>query len=92
MYILAINCSTVSDHGLMCTWPSLSLQTLDECHVVSWSDKCTKSNMIAYVQDGVTALYIASWTGHGPIVKLLLQTEHTDISICTKVSPYILVL
>ena len=48
--------------------------------------------MIACVQDGATALYIASLKGHGPVVELLLQTEHTDISICTKVSSYILIL
>ena len=48
--------------------------------------------MIAYVQGGATALYIASQGGHGPVVKLLLQTEHADISICEKVSPYILIL
>ena len=49
----------------------------------------TKSNIIAYVQDGGTALYIASQEGHGPVVELLLQTDYTDISICKKVSPYI---
>ena len=37
------------------------------------------------VQDGETALYIASWKGHGPVVELLLQTEHTDVSISMKV-------
>ena len=44
------------------------------------------------VQDGQTALYIASWKGHGPVVEILLQTEHTDISICKKVFPYMLIL
>ena len=37
------------------------------------------------VQDGETALYIASWKGHGPVVELLLQTEHTDVNISMKV-------
>ena len=45
-----------------------------------------------HVQDGMTALYVASWKGHGPVVKLLLQTELTDISICMKVSPCILIV
>ena len=56
-----------------------ALLALDECHVVSWSDKCT------YIQDGETALYIASQEGHGPVVELLLQTEHTDVNISRKV-------
>ena len=41
--------------------------------------------MYMYVQDGETALYIASWNGHGPVVKLLLQTEHTNVNISRKV-------
>ena len=103
MYMLAlvavkfrVAISTKFDHGLMCTWSLCALQTLDKCHVVSCGDKYTQSqiNMLVYiiVQDGMTALYIASQEGHGPVVELLLQTEHTDISICKKVSPYILVL
>ena len=38
-----------------------------------------------YVQDGLTALYIASWEGHGPVVELLLQTNLTDVNISEKV-------
>ena len=38
-----------------------------------------------YVQDGQTALYIASRNGHGPVVRLLLQTEHTDVDFSQKV-------
>ena len=41
--------------------------------------------MTACVQDGQTALYIASQKGHGPVVELLLQTEHTDVNVSTKV-------
>ena len=41
--------------------------------------------MIVYIQDDRTALYIASWKGHGPVVELLLQIEHTDVSISKKV-------
>ena len=46
---------------------------------------------VACVQDGQTALYIASWKGHGPVVELLLQIEQTDVNISEKVwlSPYI---
>ena len=36
------------------------------------------------LQDGRTPLYIASWKGHGAVVKLLLQ-QHADISISKKV-------
>ena len=43
------------------------------------------TNVRVYVQDGQTALYIASRNGHGPVVKLLLQTEHTDVNISMKV-------
>ena len=38
-----------------------------------------------YIQDGETALYFASQVGHGPVVELLLQTEHTDVNISRKV-------
>ena len=38
-----------------------------------------------YVQDGLTALDIASWEGHGPVVELLLQTNLTDVNISEKV-------
>ena len=41
--------------------------------------------MILYnVQDGETPLYIASWKGHGAVVKLLLE-QHADVSICQTV-------
>ena len=33
-----------------------------------------------HVQDGATPLYIASWRGHGAVVKLLLE-QHADVSI-----------
>ena len=36
------------------------------------------------VQDGATPLHIASWKGHGTVVKLLFQ-HHADVSICMKV-------
>ena len=41
--------------------------------------------MITYVQDGETALYVAILEGHEVVVELLLQTQHTDISISQKV-------
>ena len=41
--------------------------------------------MIAYVQDGETALYIASRKRCRAVVELLLQMEHTDVDISTKV-------
>ena len=41
--------------------------------------------MIAYVQDGETALYIASSKSYRAAVELLLQMEHTDVDISTKV-------
>ena len=37
-----------------------------------------------YLQVGETPLYIASWKGHGAVVKLLLE-QHADVSICKKV-------
>ena len=37
-----------------------------------------------YIQDGETALYIASDKGHVAVVELLLQ-KHANVSICTKV-------
>ena len=37
-----------------------------------------------YIQDDRTALYIASWIGHGAVIKLLLQ-HHADVNICMKV-------
>ena len=37
-----------------------------------------------HVQDGRTALFIASWMGHGEIVQLLLQ-KHADPHISKKV-------
>ena len=42
--------------------------------------------LIQYAQDGATPLYIASWKGHGAVVKLLLQ-QHAAVSICKKVMP-----
>ena len=41
--------------------------------------------MIPCVQDGETALYIVSEKGHGTVVKVLLQMEHTDVNISQKV-------
>ena len=41
--------------------------------------------MYMYMQDGQTALYIASRKGHGPVVRLLLQTERADVNISKKV-------
>ena len=38
-----------------------------------------------YVQDGMTALYIAVNKAHASIVKLLLEREHTDVGIAMKV-------
>ena len=36
--------------------------------------------LLIHVQDGETPLYIASWNGHGAVVKLLLE-QHADVSI-----------
>ena len=36
--------------------------------------------LLIHVQDGMTPLYIASWKGHGAVVKVLLQ-QHADVSI-----------
>ena len=41
-----------------------------------------------HVQDGRTALYIASWKGHGAVVQLLLQLN-ADINISKKVLFYV---
>ena len=41
--------------------------------------------VLIHVQDGATPLYIASWKGHGAVVKLLLD-HHADVSISKKVS------
>jgi len=43
-----------------------------------------------HVQDGQTALYIASWKGHDQIVELLLRRE-ADVNHQTKVRPLMLV-
>ena len=40
------------------------------------------------VQDGQTALYLASKKGFGGVVELLLEKEQTDVSISTKVCMY----
>ena len=47
----------------------------------------TNAHMIVYMyaQDGWTSLYIASKKGHGLVVELLLQTDHTDVDISKKV-------
>ena len=41
-------------------------------------------NVLIHVQDGMTSLYIASWKGHGAVVKVLLE-QHADVSTCKKV-------
>ena len=46
--------------------------------------RSTCSVLILYVQDGMTALFIASWKDHVAIVQLLLQ-KRADVSICKKV-------
>ena len=44
---------------------------------------CTR--VFLHVQDGETALYIASKNGHVAIVNFLLQDIQADIRICQKV-------
>ena len=41
--------------------------------------------VLIHVQNGQTPLYIASWRGHGAVVKLLLE-QHADVSISKTVS------
>ena len=44
------------------------------------------------IQDGESALYIASNEGHGRVVELLLQKEDTDVSISKKVGHSLITL
>ena len=44
----------------------------------------TEHVLIIHVQDGQTALYIASWRGHMEVMQLLLQ-KHADIRISKRV-------
>ena len=41
--------------------------------------------MNIYVQDGETALYIASKKGHFATVNFLLQAAEADVRVCQKV-------
>jgi ankyrin repeat protein len=60
-------------HGLMCTCIQGSVHY--PCIFVS----------LLHVQDGQTALYIASKNGHVAIVNFLLQDIQADVRICQKV-------
>ena len=59
-------------HGLMCTWRALCIILV---HL----------RVFLHVQDGETALYIASKNGHVAIVNFLLQDIQADVRICQKV-------
>ena len=41
-------------------------------------------HLCIYIQDGCTALYLASQEGHVAVIQLLLQ-RHADVSICAEV-------
>ena len=59
-------------HGLMCTWRALYIILV-------------YLRAFLHVQDGETALYIASKNGHVAIVNFLLQDIQADVRICQKV-------
>ena len=46
---------------------------------------CICLRVFMHVQDGQTALYIASKNGHIAIVNFLLQAAEADVRICQKV-------
>lgn len=41
-------------------------------------------SFLIFLQDGCTALYLASENGHVEVVKLLLQ-KHADVNVCKEV-------
>ena len=58
---------------------------MSDKHTCTYYDTCMYIDVHVYIQDGQTALYMACKVGHGPVVELLLQTEHTDVNISRKV-------
>ena len=88
--------NTAHSSSLLCDWASSVFNILSlngrQCAILSsrvWMKAFTRDStctLIIHVQNGITALYIATHEGHKEVVQLLLQ-KHADVSI-SKMVPH----